>query len=150
MATAGLVGAAALAASLLIAPFEGEKLHANLDPIAIKEICYGRTKGVTLNMHATDKQCLVWLGEDTRYAERTFDRLVTVKVSDRTKAAWIDFIYNLGSGTFARSTALKKMNAGDLKGACEQMPRYVYAGKKRMAGLIRRREAEMSLCLSGL
>jgi lysozyme len=147
MQVAGLIGAAAMAASMLITPFEGLHTISYKDPPGISTICYGHVSGVKF---ANDHQCLVYLGQDTRYAEKAVNRLVTVKISDKTKAALIDFTYNAGAGTLAKSTLLKKLNAGDIKGACDQLPRFVYAGGKKLNGLIKRREAERELCLSGI
>lgn len=41
------------------------------------------------------------------------------------QASILDMIYNLGAGAIAGSTLLAKANAGDLAGACQQMPRWV-------------------------
>lgn len=146
------VGAAGLIAiALLTKPFEGERLKAFFDPPGIATICDGHTKGVKITDVATPGQCEVWLGDDIAEDEKAVDRLVKVKISDKTRAAFIDFVYNAGSGNFARSTMLKKVNAGDIAGACNQFPRWVYDQKgQKLRGLIRRREAEKKLCLEGL
>lgn len=39
---------------------------------------------------------------------------------------------------------------GEIKAACNQFPRWVYAGKQKLPGLVKRREAERELCLRGL
>ncbi|MCI0221141.1 lysozyme, partial [Cronobacter sakazakii] len=41
----------------------------------------------------------------------------------------------------------RKLNKGDQEGACEEMRRWVYAGKQKWAGLVNRREMERSLCV---
>ncbi|HCD1077247.1 TPA: glycoside hydrolase family protein, partial [Proteus mirabilis] len=51
---------------------------------------------------------------------------------------------------FARSTLLKKLNAGDGAGACEEIKRWVYAGGKVWRGLVSRREVESALCHGNL
>ncbi|WP_405045477.1 glycoside hydrolase family protein [Pseudomonas aeruginosa] len=50
----------------------------------------------------------------------------------------------------ARSTLLRKLNAGDVRGACAELSRWVYAGGKKLGGLVRRRAAERELCEIGL
>ncbi|TFU20914.1 lysozyme, partial [Proteus mirabilis] len=60
------------------------------------------------------------------------------------------FAFNVGTTTFARSTLLKKLNAGDRAGACEEIKRWVYAGGKVWRGLVSRREAESVLCHGNL
>ena len=56
------------------------------------------------------------------------------------------FTYNVGSGAFASSTLLKKLNAGDVPGACKELQRWTYAGGKQWKGLITRREIEREVC----
>jgi len=147
---AGLFGAAALAASALIIPFEGKLNIAYLDPPKIPTICYGHTKGVSLGQTASDDQCLVWLGEDVKEVEKAIDKLVKVKINERYKASLISFTYNVGSGNFAKSTLLKKLNTSDMTGACQQMLRWVYIKGEYSSGLARRRLAEYHMCISGV
>lgn len=144
-----LVGASALAASFIV-PFEGKSNVAYLDPPGVATICHGHTKGVTLNQTATDAQCVVWLGDDVKEADAAVDRLVKVELSDTTKGAFISFVFNVGAGNFAKSTALKKLNQNDIAGGCNELPKWVYSGGKILPGLVRRRAAERDLCLKGI
>jgi GH24 family phage-related lysozyme (muramidase) len=59
--------------------------------------------------------------------------------------AMVSLAYNIGAGAFGGSTLLKMHNAGDFDGAAKQFLRWNHAGGKIMAGLTRRREAEMRL-----
>jgi lysozyme len=54
----------------------------------------------------------------------------------------------LGSAALACSTLLKKLNAGDTKGAAEEFLKWDKAGGKVLAGLTKRRKAERALFLS--
>lgn len=56
--------------------------------------------------------------------------LIKVDIDDNTRAAIYSFAYNVGTGAFARSTMLKKLNAGDIAGACNELKRWTYAGVK--------------------
>ncbi|EED0936390.1 lysozyme RrrD, partial [Escherichia coli] len=47
------------------------------------------------------------------------------------------------------STLLRKINQGDIKGACDQLRRWTYAGGKQWKGLMTRREIEREICLWG-
>ena len=67
--------------------------------------------------------------------------------SQARQAAIIDFIFNLGAGKYQASTLRRKINAGDWPGAREQLLRWVFAGGKKLNGLVRRREAEVKLLL---
>ncbi|MGA6579692.1 glycoside hydrolase family protein, partial [Providencia sp. NPDC089923] len=71
-------------------------------------------------------------------------------VDEHTKAALYSFAFNVGTGAFAKSTMLKKLNAGDQYGACEELKRWVYAGGKVWRGLVNRREAEAAICHGNL
>jgi lysozyme len=142
-------GGLAMAASI-VAMFEGRSLVAYLDPPGIPTICYGHTGGVSIGDTATPEECEGLLAEDLKEAAVTFDKEVKIRVAEETRAALISFIYNAGSGSFKKSTLLKKLNAGDIKGACNELPKWVYAGGKRIQGLVNRRKAEQELCLKGI
>ncbi|MFL3906927.1 glycoside hydrolase family protein, partial [Escherichia coli] len=42
-------------------------------------------------------------------------------------------------GNFRTSTLLRKINQGDIKGACDQLRRWTYAGGNQWKGLMTRR-----------
>ncbi len=85
-----------------------------------------------------------------RKALGVVDRSVPQTLPDGVRVALASFVYNVGPGAYGGSTLLRKLRAGDLIGACNQLSRWVYAGGKRLRGLERRREAERKICLSGL
>lgn len=147
--TMGLTGAIAIAAGLVI-HFEGVNLVSYLDPPGIPTICFGHTGAVVSGATATLKQCESLLKSDLMAANDVFDRLVTVSVSDNTRAAFLSFIFNVGSGNFAKSTLLKKLNHGDKIGACNELLRWNKSRGKVLAGLDRRRKEEHKLCMAGL
>ena len=66
------------------------------------------------------------------------------------QASIIDMIYNLGADALRGSTLLRLANAGDLAGACAQMPRWVHGtvdGKRAVQpGLVARRADTRELC----
>lgn len=148
-AIGGLTGALAVAGSY-IAYFEGRSLTAYLDPVGIPTICEGVTRGVRLGDVATPQECDMHLELEVYSHAADVDRLVKVPLTSNEYAAWVSFVYNVGAPAFAKSTALRKLNAGDHRGACLEMKRWVYAGGKKYQGLERRRQAESALCLSGL
>ena len=59
--------------------------------------------------------------------------------------ASVSLVYNIGEGAFAKSTALKKINAGRHEEVPAQIKRWNKAGGKVVKGLERRREAEAEL-----
>ena len=66
------------------------------------------------------------------------------------QASIIDMVYNLGASVLNGTTLVRLANAGDLDGACAQMPRWVFGtvnGKSVMlAGLVDRRMTTRELC----
>jgi lysozyme len=60
-------------------------------------------------------------------------------------AALVCFAFNVGIQGLRKSTLLKKLNAGDVPGAALEFMKWNKAGGKAMAGLTRRRQAEMDL-----
>lgn len=66
------------------------------------------------------------------------------------QASFLDMIYNLGPSVLDGTTIVRLANAGDLVGACQQMPRWVRGtvqGKSVvLPGLVDRRDATRELC----
>ena len=145
----GVVGALGIAAALIV-HFEGSRLHAYPDQIGVATVCIGHTHGVTLGDTATQAQCDKYLIADLADSYATVTRHVITPQPDTRVAALVDFTYNVGAGTFIRSSVLRKINAGDIRGGCDALLKYKYAGGRVLPGLVRRRIAERELCLKGL
>lgn len=128
-----------------IKQFEGTRTTAYLDSVNVPTICTGSTKGVYLGQSATLAECEVMLKQDVTYAGVGVARRVTVKLSQGQYDALVSFVFNLGETRFRKSTMLRKLNAGDCFGAAREFDRWVYAGGKRLRGLVTRRAAERSM-----
>lgn len=143
------IGAVILSgAAALVAAWEGYKATTYRDPVGILTACYGHT-GPELRMGQTftQNECNAYLEADLKTATAAVDRLVKVKLSTNERNALISFVYNVGEGNFASSTLLKKLNAGDRKGASNEFGRWVNAKGVRLQGLVNRRAAERDLFL---
>ena len=149
IAAGALSGAIGMAGAMVVW-FEGRSLVAYLDPVGIPTICEGVTQGVRLGDVATPAECDALLEKELLVALSAVDRRVRVPLTDTRRAALTSFVYNVGEGQFSRSTLLRKLNAGDVAGACAELSRWVYAGGRKLAGLVKRREAERQLCEAGL
>lgn len=95
--------AGALAVALaFIPPHEGRSLLAYLDPVGIPTICEGWTRGVKLGDTATESQCDELTLKGIQEADEIFvawvPEAVRERLSDRTYAAFLSFIYNVGPG----------------------------------------------------
>lgn len=92
-----------------------------------------------------------------RMAERMGRCKPTAELSVYEWVAWGDFAYNLGEAKWCGSTALKLINAGEFRAACEQIPRWKYTDGKdctlassNCPGIIARRTWQRATCLKGL
>jgi len=145
-----IAGTVLAAAVSLVATFEGRSLVAYLDPVSVPTICEGYTHGVKLGDVATPEKCDELTRQEVVKALAVVDKSVSRPLPDGARVALASFVYNVGPGAYGGSTLLRLLRAGDIKGACNQLPRWVYAGGKKLRGLERRREAERQICLSGL
>jgi len=145
MTIAGILVSAAVIA--FIAGEEAFVGEAYLDPVGVPTIGYGTTSGVQIGDTITREEAEKRLIRDAGAAGAAIVRCVTVPLAQREYDAYVSFIYNVGEGAFCRSTLVKKLNAGDYEGACNELPRWVYAGGKKLRGLEIRREKERRMCL---
>lgn len=139
-------GALAIAMAFII-QWEGISLKAYQDGVRIWTICVGHTQGAYEGQTATDAECMALYESDVGKALVAVERHAKVSMPDTRRAALASFVFNVGEGSFARSTLLKLLNQGKPTEACHQLRRWVYAGGKKLRGLERRREAETKLCL---
>jgi len=149
----GIAGAGAAAITLAIAliqPWEGRELRAYQDIVGVWTICDGETKGVRPGDVATPDQCDATLAKSVRGYAAGLDACVTPSLPVKTEAALISWTYNVGVTAACGSTLVKRLNAGDLVGACDQLLRWDRAGGRQVRGLTNRRNAERSLCIDGL
>ena len=145
-ATAGAISIA----TAIVSFYEGYEPNAYRDPVSIPTICYGHTGTARMGQTLSQADCTELLQADLGHAFSAVDRRAQVELPPPTRAALASFVYNVGEGNFARSTLLRKLNAGDLHGACYELSRWVYAGGRKLNGLVKRRATERELCLSGL
>lgn len=149
----GVVLALAIA---VIGAHEGLRLNAYPDPVtkgAPWTICYGETLGISKGDKRTVEQCKAMLRQaiEKRYGPG-LDSCIknTAALSDKTYVAFLSLEYNIGQGAFCKSSIVRHVNAGNLRAACDAILLYNKAGGKVIPGLVKRRNEERKLCLSGL
>ncbi|MCZ8019272.1 lysozyme [Novosphingobium sp.] len=92
----------------------------------------------------TQAECDARLETDlARYAADVARALGDCPTSQHQFDALVSFHYN--TGAIARATLTKLHKAGDHAGAAAEFGKWVNAGGRRLAGLVRRREAEAAL-----
>jgi lysozyme len=131
----------------MIKKYEGCKLHAYADVVGVWTIGYGHTKGVKPGQTITQEQADTWLMEEYDQFEAGVKKLLHVPVNENQLGALVCFAYNVGLGNLSSSTLLKKINAGDFKGADSEFAKWNKAGGKPYAGLTARRLDEAMLFL---
>lgn len=140
----------------VIKHFEGLKLKAYQDAGGVWTIGHGATsyedgtpvkQGDTVTPY-TAGILLVW---HVSQAANDVRRLVTSDLTQCQFDALVSFVYNIGSGKFKNYTLRRivNQNPNDLDGVAEWFPRYVFAGKKKLPGLVKRRAVELRIYLYG-
>lgn len=136
----------------LIESFEGLELEAYQDIAEVWTIGRGATEGVAPGDVMTKAEADARLRTDVAARERVIERLVTADLNQNEFDALVSFVYNIGEGDFAASTALRRLNAGNRVGAAEAMTWFNKARVEgvltQVAGLVRRRAAERELFLT--
>ncbi len=128
---------------------EGRVYDPYKDVAGVWTVCDGHTgTDIIKGKKYTDRECDRLLWNDLQPVKQTVDGLVKVPLNEYLRASLYSFTYNVGSGAFSKSTLLKKLNAGDQEGACEELRRWVYAGGMKFRGLMNRRDMERSMCLA--
>ena len=85
------------------------------------------------------------LRQDAQIAERAVLRLINVLLTDGQFDALVSFTYNLGGGALQHSTLRRKINREERAEVPEQFMRWVWAGGRKLKGLVRRRGEEAYL-----
>lgn len=89
-----------------------------------------------------------FLTKDLGIAISAVNRLVTVPLTENQGISLCSFVFNLGSGVLKNSLLLKRLNGGNPDAAANEFAKYVFAGHKRIQGLVNRRAAEKQLFLT--
>jgi lysozyme len=129
----------------LVKEFEGLHLTPYLCPARYWTIGYGHVRTVRQGMVITQEQAAQLLDDDLRIAERAVARMVQVPLTDNQFAALVDFVFNVGTPNFERSTLLQLLNRGWYEQVPAQFARWNRAAGEEMGGLARRRAAEARL-----
>ena len=118
----------------------------------IPTCCYGHTDAAGAPKYAATKdkkftreEGLNILCMDLAKYEAAVRSKVTVPLTDNQFGALVSFTFNVGPANFNKSTLLRKLNAGDYKGAAAELPKWRHAAGRVLNGLIRRRAAEQAL-----
>ncbi len=137
----------------VVMAFEGFFGYVYRDPVGVPTYCYGETenvppKGTTFSETA----CREMLAKKLPRYDAEVGRCVRnwEAVPAARRAAIDSLAYNVGTGAVCKSTLVRKLNAGDIRGACAEFDRWNRAGGRVLPGLVRRRAVERKMCELGL
>jgi lysozyme len=139
----------------LIESFEGFSPTWYADPAhgwAVPTVAFGHTDSAGSPKYAETKNKVFTKAEgreilrrDLRQYAAAVEKAVKVPLNDNQFAALVSFTYNVGAGALAKSTLVKKLNAGNYGAVRSELAKWNKAGGKVMKGLTRRRAAEADL-----
>jgi lysozyme len=143
----------------LIKHFEGCHLTGYLCPANVPTIGYGTTvypdgTAVRVGDRITQSQADEYLELDlkNKYEKHVKDSNIYEKLKNHNEfSALVSFVYNVGRGGIHLPNSIFRRiaNGEDYKKVVsEELPRWVHGGGGRLAGLVRRREAELELFFS--
>lgn len=121
-------------ASEAIRRHEGLRLDAYLCPAGVLTIGYGHTGAVKPKQKITEDDAMTLFGQDIAVFEEGVAELVTRPHQQGAFDAFVSLAFNIGLAAFARSTALRRYNAGDVAGAAEALQ---WWNKARVNGQLR-------------
>ena len=149
----GLAGVAAVSIALagaFVAPWEGLRTSAYRDAVGVWTVCYGETKGVRPGDRYSAEECEAMLERELERYAAALGECLTAELPQGARVAFVSWSYNVGTGAACRSTLVRKANAGDLYGACDELLRWNRAGGRVLNGLTNRRKAERAMCIRAL
>jgi lysozyme len=85
------------------------------------------------------------LENDLRRIERLVLKYINVGINDDQFAALVSFTFNVGAAALQRSTLRQKINYVYYEDGAKEFLKWVYAGGRKIIGLVRRRRLESEL-----
>ena len=138
----------------LIQNFEGFSPTVYLDAAGLPTIGYGHLlragEAEMFKRGITEPIAQALLIKDVLRAEQAVLRLITVPLTNGQFDALVSFTFNLGAGALQRSTLRRKVNREEHGDVPTELMKWVWAGGRKLKGLVRRRAAEASLYKSQL
>ena len=122
---------------------EGLRLTAYDDGAGNLTIGYGHKIVSDMPNKITREQAEELFRSDLAIGEAAVNRSVRVPLTSAQFDALVSLVFNWGGGNFSQSELLRRLNAGDYRGAQQRLSEHpVTAGGVVMSGLQRRRRAE--------
>lgn len=151
-ATAALMALAMGTGGSQIAQWEGTKYEAYRDIVGVLTVCTGHTgPDIVVGKVYTPEECKALSVKDAMAAGKGVLAISPQLLFHPMQfASAISFSYNVGTGTYGKSSVARNFNEGNFIGACNALLKYTYAGGKYVPGLANRRAEERKICMSTL
>lgn len=149
------LGAVLLLAQPVVERWEGRRNDPYTDIAGVRTVCFGETYNVRERRYS-DAECRALLTASLHKHGSGVRACLDNRAPVQVQAAFVSFAYNVGVSAACGSTAVRKLNAGDYRGACDGLlgwnkvrhpvTRQLVTSK----GLANRRADERRLCLEGV
>lgn len=113
-------------------------------------IGYGFTEGVKVGDRMSVKEADEKIKKVLEPFARAVEKNIKVDVTDKQKVAMTSLAYNIGAEAFAESTLVKRLNAGDVRGAADEFLRWNIDNGKVVKGLTNRRKVEREMFVADI
>lgn len=139
----------------LVKRFEGFRAKPYLCPAGVWTIGYGSTRRAGRPVKRSDppvtpEEAEALLLDDLAGFEAAVSRMVRSNLNENQHGALTSFAYNLGAAALRSSTLLKRVNGREWDDVPGEFRKWVYAGGRKLAGLVARRAAEVDLWMKGV
>ena len=138
----------------LVKEYEGFEAKAYKCPAGVWTIGYGTTAAAGVGV-VPEAGMVIGKTEAEGYLHAALDKFssqiapaIKAPINEIEFGAFVSLAYNIGTGAFKKSSALRHFNAGDKGKAADALMLWNKAGGKVLAGLVRRRTAERALFLT--
>lgn len=136
----------------LIRRFEGFRSRPYICPAGVPTIGYGSTRladGSKVSMAdapmAEPAADALMQRDADQFARAVAAISPTLWLNHPAHQAIADFAYNLGTTRYKASTLRRRIDAGDMQGAADELAKWVWGGGRKLPGLIARRSAEADM-----
>ncbi|NER36008.1 MAG: glycoside hydrolase family protein [Oscillatoria sp. SIO1A7] len=142
-----------------IANHEGLRLSLYNDPAGHCTIGHGHlvhhgacngSESAEFRQGISRQRALELLRSDANTAVQAVKSLVKVPLNQHQFDALVSFTFNLGAGNLQKSSLLARLNKGEYDAVPYELSRWVYAGGRKLPGLVRRRSEEGLLFEKGV